>query len=141
MLIRVWGVRFICINIYSNHKYMCVDSFRVIMYRLAHVLYSPVFLFCFVFIPCIYMNLSLYILIYLCFLVYLIHLSKYLMNVYILLLYGYELICVCEPVYLLLCCFTSPIGVIQFIAPELIWISTSLYCSSFHNKLFILYPV
>ena len=54
MLIRVWGVEFIRINIYSNHKYLCVDSCRFIMYCPAHILYSCVF-FCLVFIPCIYL--------------------------------------------------------------------------------------
>ena len=37
-----------------------------------------------------------------------------------LLLYGYELMCVCALVYLLIFRFTLPIGVIQFIALELI---------------------
>ena len=140
MFIRVWGVGFICINIYSNYKHLCVDSCRVIMYWPAHVLYVFVFLICCYSLH-ISMHLSMYPWIYLCFLMYLIHLYNYVMYMFILPVYGYELICVCPPVYSLIFRSTLPRDVIQFIALELIWISTSLSCSSFHNTLFILYPV
>ena len=119
----------------------CVLIVAVLLYIALLMYYMYVY-----FLLCCYslhisMPFSMYPWIYLCFLVYLVHLSSYLMYMFILLVYGYELMCVCAPVYLLLFRFTLPRGVIRFIAPELIWISIYLSCSSFHNTLFILYPV
>lgn len=59
MLVRVGWIRFSSDNIYSNVEFMCVDSYHIILYYSACVLYVHVylyvFLFCFVVIPCIYL--------------------------------------------------------------------------------------
>ena len=123
VLIIVGGIRFISINIYSNVEFLCVDSYCVIIYSSAHVLYvyappPPPF-------PYIYD--FLYTCAFLCAFMY----------IGILLVHEYDLIFTCVPVYLFICRFLFPRGVIWFIVLTLIYISTALSWSSFHIASFI----